>query len=269
MEQDLLGYEWDNSPDNPFTPGGLIDLSSTTVDEASAFNTDWGNIDTAGTSTNNLVEYCDPTSGALVFGAGRVFWSWGLSNQHDNAPSPFLSTTADPNVQQAMVNLFADMGVQPQTLQASLVIASQSTDKTPPTSSISTVSSTNVVEGQTVTVSGTAHDSGGVIGGVQVSTDGGKTWHPANGQVGSASLNWTYSFTAPAPGTYTIELRAVDDSLNVETSAAGVSYMVTPSSALSLFSASTTPPTDFPPGHGSRHGTDCFLPGSIALCRRC
>ena len=158
LEPSLLGYEWDSSPDNRFMPAGLIDLSSTTVQDPTAYNTDFGNVDTAGTATDNLVEYRDPTSGALVFGAGTVFWSWGLSNQHDNSPSPFSSSTSDPNVQQAMVNLFADMGVQPQTLQASLVIASQSTDKTPPTSSISTVSSTNVVEGQTVTVSGTATD---------------------------------------------------------------------------------------------------------------
>ena len=55
-------------------------------------------------------------------------------------------------------------------------------------------------------------------------------------------MNWTYSFTAPAPGPYTIESRAVDDSLNVETPAAGVPYTVTPSATLSLFNASTTPP---------------------------
>ena len=109
-------------------PAGLIDLSSTTVEEPTAYNTDWGSVDTSGTATNNFVEYRDPTSGALVFGAGTVFWSWGLSNQHDNSPSPFSSSTADPSVQQATVNLLADMGVQPQTLQASLVIASQSTD---------------------------------------------------------------------------------------------------------------------------------------------
>jgi hypothetical protein len=243
LEPSLLGYEWDASPDNPFTPAGLIDLSSTTVQEPTAYNTDWGNVDTSGTSTHNLVEYRDPTSGALVFGAGTVFWSWGLSNQHDNSPSPFSSSTSDPNVQQATVNLLADMGVQPQTLQASLVIASQSTDKTPPTSKISTVSSTNVVEGQTVTVTGTATDAGGgVIGGVQVSSDGGNSWHPASGQVGSVSTTWTYSFSAPAPGTYKIESRAVDDSLNVETPNTSVSYTVTPSSVLSLFGASTTPP---------------------------
>src|SRR5262245_45757975 len=142
-----------------------------------------------------------------------------------------------------MGNPFADMGVQPQTLQASLVIASQSMDKTPPTSTISTVSSRNVVEGQTVTVSGTATDvGGGVIGAVQVSSDGGATWHPASGQVGSGSMNWTYSFTAPAPGTHTIESRAVDDSLNLETPGTGVSYTVTPSTAISLFGSSIIPP---------------------------
>src|SRR5262249_4032317 len=158
----------------------------------------------------------DPTSGALVFGAGTVFWSWGLSNNHDSVSDGNTDQT-DPNVQQAMVNLFADMGVQPQTLQASLIIASQSTDHTPPTSQITNVSSTSVFEGGTVTVSGTANDVGGVIGGVQISTDGGQTWHPTSGQVGTQTVTWTYSFNAPAPGTYTIETRGVDDSLNLET----------------------------------------------------
>ena len=40
------------------------------------------------------------------------------------------------------MNLLADMGVQPATLQASLVLASQSTDHTPPTSKITSVSTT-------------------------------------------------------------------------------------------------------------------------------
>ena len=90
-----------------------------------------------------------------------------------------------------------------------------------------------------MTVTGTATDTGGgVVGGVEVSTDGGKTWHPASGVVGSTTMNWNYSFVAPATGSYTIETRAVDDSLNLETPGKGMSYTVTPSSALSLFSGS-------------------------------
>ena len=239
LEPLLLGYEWDSSPDNGFMPAGLVNLSSTTL-QVPTVNTQFGNVNVPGTATHNLVEYRDPTSGALVFGAGTVFWSWGLSNDHDPGPTGD-STTTDPNVQQAMVNLFADMGVQPATLQASLVIASQSTDHTPPISKVSTISATNVVEGGTVTVTGTASDVGGVIGGVQVSTDGGNTWHPASGAVGTSNVNWTYSFKAPAPGTYSIESRAVDDSLNLETPGPGTAYTVTPSSAISLFSPSDTP----------------------------
>ena len=188
------------------------------------------------------VEYRNPQSGALVFGAGTRLLPMGPFRQHDNSPSPFSASTPDANVQQATVNVLADMGVQPQTLQSGLVAATQSTDTTPPTTTISSVSPNNVVEGGSVTVSGTANDTGGVIGGVQVSTDGGKTWHPANSPVGAASENWTYTFSAPAPGTYTVQSRAVDDSANLGSPSSGVSYTVTPSSALSLFSPSATPP---------------------------
>jgi hypothetical protein len=143
-----------------------------------------------------------------------------------------------------MVNLFADMGVQPATLQASLKIATASNDHTAPTSHISTVSTTSPIEGQTVTITGTATDTGGgVIAAVDVSTDGGKTWHPATGAVGAATESWSYTFNAPAPGTYTVESRAVDDSINVGTPTDGMSYTVGASSALSLFSPSAKPAT--------------------------
>lgn len=238
LVQNLLGYEWDSSPDNGFRPAGLVDLSSTTL-QVDTYLLDYGNTIGNGTATHNLVEFRDPVSGALVFGAGTVFWSWGLSSNHDQllgTPTPI-----DPNVQQAMINLFADMGVQPATIQASLVIASQTTDHTAPTSTVKKLSATSVVEGQSITVTGTATDVGGVIGGVEVSTDGGKTWHPATSTVGASNVNWSYTFLAGAPGTLNIESRAIDDSLNLETPSAGVSYTVTPSSNLSIFSPTDTP----------------------------
>jgi hypothetical protein len=232
---DVLGYEWDSAPDNGFMPVGLVNLSSTTVTSSVAYNTAFGNVDTSGTATHNLVEYRDPTSGALVFGAGTVMWSWGLSDQSD--PTEFGSPLPpDPSIQQAMVNLFADMGVQPATLQTSLAIATATTDHTPPTSTISNVSTTSPTEGQLVTVTGTAQDAGGgVIARVIVSTDGGKTWHPAAGQVGAATESWSYTFAAPQPGTFAIQARAEDDSLNLQTTPTSVSYTVSPSSALNLF----------------------------------
>ena len=55
------------------------------------------------------------------------------------------------------------------------------------------------------------------MGGVEVSTDNGLTWHPASGRE-----SWTYTWTAGSSGTYTLRSRAVDDSGNLETAGPGV-----------------------------------------------
>src|SRR5690348_1778981 len=126
-----LGYEWDVNADNGFRPPGLMDMSSTTNASAEIF-TDYGSTTRLNsTATHHLTLYRAP-SGALVFGAGTVQWSWGLDNTHsiDNA------TPTDPNMQQATVNILADMGAQPATLQAGLVPATPSPDATPPKSAI-------------------------------------------------------------------------------------------------------------------------------------
>ena len=86
-------------------------------------------------------------------------------------------------MQQATVNLFADMGVQPLTIQAGLVAATPSTDTFAPTSTItSPANGAAVPANTTVAISGTAADAGGgVVGGVEVSVDGGTTWRRADG----------------------------------------------------------------------------------------
>jgi len=211
-----LGYEWDVDADNGARPAGAFDLSTTTDTLTTDYLLDWGATYGAGTATHRLVMY-RAGSGALVFGAGTVQWSWGLNSNHDN---PFFDTNSNPdaNMQQAMVNLFADMGVQPATLQGGLVPATKSIDATPPTSKIASPANGAVVSaGGPITISGTAVDSGGgVVGGVEVSADGGNTWHPAAGRA-----SWTYSWTPSALGATTIRSRATDDSGNIETPSAG------------------------------------------------
>src|SRR6516225_1628336 len=231
----LLGFEWDSDLDNGFRPTGLIDLSSTT-ENVGTLLLDNGLTDGPGTATHSLTLYRDTTSGALVFGAGTVMWSWGLSNQY--APFNGLTAPVSAAVQQSMVNLFADMGVQPGTLQASLVLAQASSDHTSPTAVITSPSGgTNVIQGQTVTITGTASDVGGSVAVIEVSTDGGATWHPAAG-----TTNWSYTWQAAGPGTDVIEARAIDDSANLQLSPATVSVNVTGSSTpSSLFTASNTP----------------------------
>jgi hypothetical protein len=125
-------------------------------------------------------------------------------------------------MQQVTVNLFADMGIQPATLQAGLVAASPSTDVTAPSSTITfPTSGTTVTRNSTITVTGTAIDAGGKVGGVEVSIDGGTSWHPAAGLE-----SWSYQWMPRATGPATIRSRAVDDSGNRETPGAGVPVTV-------------------------------------------
>ena len=132
------------------------------------------------------------------------------------------SSIADNRLRQATINLFADMGVQPASLQAGLTPATQSTDVTRPTSTIqSPTAGATVQTGSEVIISGVASDPGGQVWGVEVSTDGGTTWRPAVGQ-GS----WTFAWTPAAFGSATIKSRAVDDSGNLENPTAGITVNV-------------------------------------------
>jgi hypothetical protein len=220
-----LGYEWDEDLDNGSRPAGLIRLSTSTYTVPSRLQ-DNGSTYASGTATHHLTLYRH-SSGALVFGAGTEQWSWGLDTTHD-----FAGPAVDARMQQASLNLFADMGVQPATLQAGLVAAAASADVTRPTSAITAPAAGATIQpGTVVTITGTAADTGGVVGGIEVSTDGGVTWHPATGR-----QSWTYTWTAGGAGSVTIKSRAADDSANLETPSAGVTITVPASSGASSFS---------------------------------
>ncbi len=231
-----LGYEWDEDLDNGFRPGGLFHLSTATYPLTTDLLLDYGETYGAGNATHNMTMYRAP-SGALVFGAGTVQWSFGLDATHDDPLN--LNIAADVRMKQATVNLFADMGVQPATLQTGLVAASASSDSAPPTSIItSPASGASVHAGDVITVTGTASDAGGgVVGGVEVSYDGGSNWHPAIGR-GS----WTYQWAVKTSGKTVIQSRAVDDSGNLETPGAGSSVTVVPQTCpCSIWSTSVVP----------------------------
>jgi hypothetical protein len=231
-----LGAEWDEDLDNGFRPSGLFGLSSTTVNVPQRL-LDYGSNYGPGTATHRLTLY-KHSSGALVFGSGTYQWSWGLDNKHDNG-----STAPDVRMKQATINLFADMGVQPATLQSGLTPATASTDTTASSSTITSPTvGTTVQTGSSVTISGSATDSGGGrVGGVEVSVDGGTTWHPANGRA-----NWSYAWTPIVSGTATIKSRAVDDSGNLEVPQAGVTVIVgtrtcTTQQACNIWAPTATP----------------------------
>ncbi|ANZ36372.1 hypothetical protein BBK82_10165 [Lentzea guizhouensis] len=239
IEDGVLGYEWDESPDNRFRPPTLIKLSQTNRFITQRYLVDYGLTTGDGNATHHLTLYKAP-SGALVFGAGTVFWSFALDTVHDYTSSDqnMPAVPEDRDAQQATVNLFADMGVQPETLQGNLTPATASTDTTPPVTVItSPANGATLTQQAQVTISGTASDAGGIVATVEVSTDNGQTWRVATG-----TTSWSINWWPQLPGTYTIRARAIDDSLNVENGPTRT-VTVTPAGSVRLFQ-----PTDVPYG---------------------
>ncbi|WP_326829770.1 DUF4082 domain-containing protein [Streptosporangium sp. NBC_01810] len=230
-----LGYEWDVSPENAVEPTGRARLSGTLVNLPSKYLVDYGSTYGVGSATHHLTLYRS-ASGALVFGAGTTQWAWGLDANHDRAGSP-----TDIRMQQATVNLLADMGSQPASLQSGLVPATASTDTSPPTSAItSPASGASGTALTTIVIQGTAADTGGgVVADVEVSVDDGTSWLPATGRE-----NWKYRWTPLSSGTFTVAVRAVDDIGNLQEIPTTITVTVDPScSACTLWPPSTVPAT--------------------------
>jgi hypothetical protein len=234
-----LGYEWDTVEDNGFQPPGVAQLSRTTVNITAGNYVllNYGDLYGTGTKTHALTYYRDQISGALVFGAGTVQWSWGLDDQHSFQTA---TPTSDVAIKQATVNLLADMGVQPATLQAGLVTAAASTDTTAPTVNITSAPPTTV--GDSYTFSGTVADNGGgQVAGVEASVDNGSTWHSATWTAGTTS--WSYTYTPTTSGTPTVKVRAVDDSANLSAPVSATVTVNMRTCPCSIWAASTTPGT--------------------------
>jgi len=188
IAEGILGYEWNTSPDDENRPAGLIKLSETTI-PWSGILIDQGNTVAAGEATHNLTMY-RAESGAIVFGAGTVFWSWALSDRHDS--EPYGANIESVDLQQFTVNIFADMGIQPGVADAvlasqGLVRAIASTDFAAATTTVDTLPS-EIAALDVVTITGIATDddgnaltADGVVATVEVSLDGGVNWYAATG----------------------------------------------------------------------------------------
>ncbi|NUL48816.1 DUF4082 domain-containing protein [Cellulosimicrobium funkei] len=218
LAQHTIGYESNEDLPNGFRPPGLIHLSTTTG-LVPQILVDFGNTVEEGETTHHLTLY-RAESGALVFSAGSIQWTWGLDEWHDGDGAP-----ADPRMQQAQVNLFADMGVQPETLMDGLVPAEASTDTTPPTVQVTDAPTGPVPHGEEVTLSGTATDGtgpeSGVVAGVEFSLDAGATWMAAEG-----TADWTLSYLQPGLDEHTVLVRAIDDNANYPSNATRVTTTV-------------------------------------------
>ncbi|MBE1466941.1 DUF4082 domain-containing protein [Kibdelosporangium phytohabitans] len=203
-----LGYEWDTVEENGFQPPGVGQFSRTTVEmnDGQYVLQNEGDVYAPGTKTHALTLYRHQPSGALIFAAGSIQWSWGLEDKHIRN----TQDAADPRIRQATANLLADMdNVQPRTPR-DITQADPSTDTTAPVVSISPTLSPIV--GSAYTINGTVSDAGGKTAGIEVSVDGSR-WRAVNWQAGQTS--WNYVYTPSKSGQATFKVRAVDDSANL------------------------------------------------------
>lgn len=119
----LVGWEWDAVVDNGLTPEGLEIVSETPIN-GELLSMENGRNKYLGIQNTHMhmIRYTAP-SGAIVFNAGTNRWTLGLISYGS------LWFEANPLVQQITYNILADMGVQPTTPAASLILDSDTSGR--------------------------------------------------------------------------------------------------------------------------------------------
>ena len=242
-----LGFEWNVDADNGARPAGLMDLSSTSL-AINSMLLDYGSTFGFGNDTHSLTLY-RAASGALVFGSGYTRYSWGLDSNHDATPESGGSEPAASNGQSAG-GYGRAAGCTPERTRRGDGVHGYGAAGV---IDLATVAGATVGANTTVTVSGTASDTGGVVGGVEVSVDNGATWHPATG-----TTSWTYAWSTGSRTSATLRSRAVDDSGNLETPSGGVTVSI--GTAPPPTATSTPTPTRTPTPGPSSTPTPTRLP---------
>lgn len=114
-----VGGEWDYvKRDDPSTPHNIVSLSSQPLPlngQAADYN---GDAYVSGGVYSYGLSLYRANSGALVFNAGSWRFSYALSRVRNATID--LTTSVDPLIQQAMVNLLGDMGATPATLMTTV-----------------------------------------------------------------------------------------------------------------------------------------------------
>ncbi|MGI8586290.1 MAG: S-layer homology domain-containing protein [Chloroflexia bacterium] len=113
-----------------------------------------------------------------------------------------------------------------------------SRDPYPPESQITDPVNGQSITGCTYTIRGNAHDYYSGLAGVEVSTDNGVSWAPASG-----TTNWTYAWTIPGDGSYTLKSRALDAAGNVEVPTTTVTVSVSGCTVPTLTPTGTPAPS--------------------------
>ena len=109
----LLGYEWDAQSYDRFRPLGLVPLSRTRVDiNGQLLQENGAGYGGSGPMRHSITMYRQQQRGSIVFSTGTCQWAWALCALHDYTWN-IAHVPTDVNLQQATLNIFADMGILP------------------------------------------------------------------------------------------------------------------------------------------------------------
>ena len=212
-----LGYEWDSDLDNGSRPAGLIRLSDTTVSGVDKLQ-DYGSTYASGHREPRADDVqARERRARLRRGHGPVVA--GVSMRITIAPV----RRSSQRMQQATVNLFADMNVQPANLQAGTAPrrARRATSPRRPSVITTPAAGANVPQ-NAVTISGTASDVGG-HGRGRRSVDR-RRYDLASGHRSRHLVVRLGDADHRVPST--VRVRAVDDSGNLQSTPTTVSFTV-------------------------------------------
>jgi hypothetical protein len=173
----------------------------------------------SGTASDNL-------SGISKVEVGITLSSWGGTNPTTwytatGTTSWSYTWTLPADGSYAITSRAVDKATNTETPSSVSVV---NVDNTPPTSTITFPPSSGYVGGSKLTITGEANDNVSGVSKVEVGitpNGGSTTWYTATG-----AYDWSYSWTLPASGTFTIKSRATDYAGNVETPVTSISVTI-------------------------------------------
>ena len=119
-----------------------------------------------------------------------------------------------------------DNGYRAVVSQVLLVERDDITDTDPPSSSVTSPTSGSIINGTTGVISGTASDAGSGVSYVEVGIGSGNatTWYPVTSLTETGA--WSFRWSLPVDGTFTVRSRARDLAGNMETPGSGITVTV-------------------------------------------
>jgi hypothetical protein len=110
----LVGWEWDARVNNGQEPPGVHTLATSPV-TGELLQNNGANYNPSGSAGVNITKYI-AASGATVFATGTNNWNRGLAPNAAGVGEP------DSRIQQITTNVLSDMGAQPQTPSAGIIL---------------------------------------------------------------------------------------------------------------------------------------------------